>query len=79
MLRYGRQRHQHHRQRGLSPQPDHRLRRLEPNDLGYTDVLYTMMGDLLGEYDPSGGFKEYIYVDSKTAANAVDDTAVVRQ
>ncbi|WP_339782507.1 hypothetical protein [uncultured Marinobacter sp.] len=44
-----------------------------------TDVLYTMMGDLLGEYDPSGGFKEYIYVDSKTAANAVDDTAVVRQ
>ncbi|WP_375191211.1 RHS repeat domain-containing protein [Marinobacter sp.] len=44
-----------------------------------THVLYTMMGDLLGEYDPSGGFKEYIYVDSKTAAKAVDDTTVVGQ
>jgi len=44
-----------------------------------THVLYTMMGDLLGEYDPSGGFKEYIYVDSKNAAKAVDDTTVVGQ
>ena len=44
-----------------------------------THVLYTMMGDLLGEYEPAGGFKEYIYVDSKTAAKAVDDTTVVGQ
>jgi len=44
-----------------------------------THVLYTMMGDLLGEYTPTGGFKEYIYVDSKTAAKAVDDTTVVGQ
>lgn len=42
-------------------------------------LLYTMMDDLLGEYDPSGGFKEYSYVDSKTAAKAVDDTTVVGQ
>jgi len=42
-------------------------------------VVYNQMGDLLGEYDPAGGFKEYIYVDSKTAAKAVDDTTVVGQ
>jgi len=34
---------------------------------------------LLGEYDPSAGLKEYIYVDSQTAAKVVDDTAVVGQ
>lgn len=54
-----------------------RISRSTPTDT--THVLYSLMGDLLGEYDPSGGFKEYIYVDSKTAAKAVDDTTVVGQ
>ena len=54
-----------------------RVSRSSPTD--DTHVLYTMMGDLLGEYDPTGGFKEYVYVDSKTAAKAVDDNTVVGQ
>ncbi|MBB5321168.1 RHS repeat domain-containing protein [Marinobacter oulmenensis] len=44
-----------------------------------TNVFYSIKGDLLGEYDSSAGFKEYIYVDSKVAAKVVDDTAVVGQ
>ncbi|ROT94720.1 RHS repeat protein [Marinobacter sp. R17] len=42
-------------------------------------VLYDSMGDLLGEYDQSAGFKEYIYVDSQVAAKVSDDTTVVGQ
>jgi hypothetical protein len=45
----------------------------------FINVLYSSKGDLLGEYDLSAGFKEYIYVDSKVAAKVVDDTAVVGQ
>ncbi|WP_420195239.1 RHS repeat domain-containing protein [Marinobacter sp. GH_1] len=54
-----------------------RVSRSTPTDT--THVLYSLMGDLLGEYDPSAGLKEYIYVDSQTAAKVVDDTAVVGQ
>lgn len=54
-----------------------RISRSTPTDTTHT--LYSLTGNLLGEYDPSGGFKEYIYVDSKTAAKAVDDTTVVGQ
>ncbi|MGO1691855.1 MAG: hypothetical protein ACTHY7_02420 [Marinobacter sp.] len=42
------------------------------------DASHVLYG-LLGEHDQSGGFKEYVYVDSKTAAKAVDDTTVVGQ
>ncbi|MFC4259028.1 hypothetical protein ACFOZ5_08315 [Marinobacter lacisalsi] len=45
----------------------------------FTDVLYLKNGDLLGEYDLSAGFKEYIYVDSQVAAKVVEDTATVGQ
>lgn len=54
-----------------------RVSRTSPTES--THVLYDSMGDLLGEYDQSAGFKEYIYVDSKVAAKVSDDTTVVGQ
>ena len=54
-----------------------RVNRISPTEA--TTVLYTMNGDLLGEYDQTAGFKEYIYVDSQVAAKVADDTAVIGQ
>tara|TARA_Y100001001_G_C7998763_1_gene305547 strand:+ start:656 stop:820 length:165 start_codon:yes stop_codon:yes gene_type:complete len=42
------------------------------------DTTYVLQS-LLGEYDLSGGFRDHIYVDSKTAAKAVDDATAVGQ
>ncbi|UQG58458.1 hypothetical protein MIH18_11845 [Marinobacter sp. M3C] len=44
-----------------------------------TNIVYKASGDLLGEYEPQGGFKEYIYVDSQVAAKVTDSTTVVGQ
>ncbi|WP_435105864.1 hypothetical protein [Arhodomonas sp. AD133] len=41
------------------------------------DVFYNKRGRLLGEYNPAGGFDEYIYVGSRLAARIHDDTTVV--
>lgn len=41
------------------------------------DVFYSKRGRLLGEYNPAGGFDEYIYVGSRLAARIHDDTTVV--
>lgn len=54
-----------------------RVSRTSPTDATHT--LYTMMGDLLGEYDVSAGFREYIYVNSQVAAKVANDTATVGQ
>ena len=54
-----------------------RVNRISPTEA--TTVLYTMNGDLLGEYDQTAGFKEYIYVDSQVAEKVADDTAVIGQ
>ena len=54
-----------------------RVKRETPSET--TNIVYNASGDLLGEYEPQGGFKEYIYVDSQVAAKVTDSTTVVGQ
>lgn len=42
-------------------------------------ILYGQGGNLLGEYNPAGGYTEYVYVDGETVAKIEDPTAVVGQ
>jgi YD repeat-containing protein len=54
-----------------------RMKRETPSET--TNIVYNASGDLLGEYEPQSGFKEYIYVDSQVAAKVTDSTTVVGQ
>lgn len=42
-----------------------------------THYFYNVAGSLLGEYDTSGGFDEYVYIQAKPAARIRDDTTLV--
>jgi len=42
-----------------------------------THYFYANNGALLGEYNPDGGFNEYIYIDSNPVVRIKDDTTVV--
>lgn len=54
--------------------------RVSRTQLLQTDhVLYNQSGQLLGEYNPSGGFTEYVYVDAALAAKIEDPTTAVGQ
>lgn len=56
---------------------DTRVSRSEP--LTTEHILYNQAGRLLGEYNPAGGFTEYVYVDDETVAKIEDTNAVVGQ
>ena len=53
------------------------MRTLRSDATSTTHYLYTKSGLLLGEYNPAGGYDEYVYVGTKPAAKINEDTAIV--
>lgn len=53
------------------------MRTLRSDASSTTHYLYTKTGLLVGEYNPAGGFDEYVYVGTKPAAKINEDTAIV--